>query len=93
MLDLCRPAQWAEETKRADRTVPWAIMISIVGTSILGLAYMISILFCIEASHPCAHLDQDVVSSVWAVLWYSFGILPVHTSSCQKSQILYSFSI
>ncbi|KAK9908831.1 hypothetical protein WJX75_003486 [Coccomyxa subellipsoidea] len=47
-VGLETPAQWAEETKRADRTVPWAIMISIVGTSILGLAYMISILFCIE---------------------------------------------
>lgn len=46
------PAQFAEETKRADRAVPWGIMWSILVTALLGFAYLVVLLFCIQVSHP-----------------------------------------
>ena len=46
---LRRPAQFAEETKRADRVVPWGIVLSVVGTAVLGFSYLLTLLFCIQA--------------------------------------------
>lgn len=43
------PAQFAEETKRADRVVPWGIVLSVVGTAVLGFSYLLTLLFCIQA--------------------------------------------
>ena len=42
------PAQFAEETKAADRTVPKGIMWSIVVTAVLGFGYLVVLLFCIQ---------------------------------------------
>ncbi|EIE25063.1 amino acid transporter [Coccomyxa subellipsoidea C-169] len=42
------PAQFAEETKKADRAVPWGIMWSILVTAVLGFAYLVVLLFCIQ---------------------------------------------
>lgn len=44
----CRPAQFAEETRRADRVCPWAIVWSVVCTAIFGLAYVLALLFSIQ---------------------------------------------
>ncbi|BDA51279.1 Amino-acid permease BAT1 homolog [Coccomyxa sp. Obi] len=48
------PAQFAEETKRADATVPRAIVISVVVNAFIGFAYLLAILFCIQR-------DDDLV--------------------------------
>ncbi|KAK9908694.1 hypothetical protein WJX75_001534 [Coccomyxa subellipsoidea] len=42
------PAQFAEETKRADVAVPWGITLSVVANFFLGLSYMLTLLFCIQ---------------------------------------------
>ncbi|CAL8461967.1 g1498 [Coccomyxa elongata] len=42
------PAQFAEETKRADRVVGWGIVLSVVLSSIMGLAFLLCLLFCIQ---------------------------------------------
>ncbi|KAK9902829.1 hypothetical protein WJX75_007746 [Coccomyxa subellipsoidea] len=42
------PAQFAEETRRADRVCPWAIVWSVVCTAIFGLAYVLALLFSIQ---------------------------------------------
>ncbi len=49
-----RPAQFAEETKRADKVVPWGIVLSVVGTAVLGFSYLLTLLFCIQARGPAA---------------------------------------
>ena len=46
----CSPAQFAEETKRADRIVPWGIALSLPLNFILGLCYILVILFCLPVS-------------------------------------------
>ena len=43
------PAQFAEETKRADVAVPWGIVWSVVANFGLGLSYMLTLLFCVQA--------------------------------------------
>lgn len=43
------PAQFAEETKRADVAVPWGIVWSVIANFGLGLSYMLTLLFCIQA--------------------------------------------
>lgn len=48
------PAQFAEETRRADRTVPWGIMLSIAVTAVLGFGYLVVLLFCIQVDLPPA---------------------------------------
>ena len=45
---LRRPAQFAEETRRADRTVPRAIVLSVLACGVLGFSYLLTILFCIQ---------------------------------------------
>lgn len=47
---VCSPAQFAEETKRADRTVPWAIVLSLPLNCVLGVLYILVILFCLPVS-------------------------------------------
>ncbi|KAK9902676.1 hypothetical protein WJX75_002307 [Coccomyxa subellipsoidea] len=42
------PAQFAEETRRADRVCPWAIVWSVVCTAIFGSAYVLALLFSIQ---------------------------------------------
>ena len=44
----CRPAQFAEETRKADRVVPWGIIWSVVAQAFLGMSYLIVLLFCIQ---------------------------------------------
>lgn len=48
----CRPAQFAEETKRADKTVPRAIILSVLVCGGLGFTYLLTILFCIQVPPP-----------------------------------------
>ncbi len=48
-----RPVQFAEETKQADKTVPRAIMISILCTAVLGFCYVVALLFCIQVLGAC----------------------------------------
>ena len=50
---LCRAAQFAEETKRADWVVPWGIVLSVLGTAILGSSYLLTLLFCIPGVALC----------------------------------------
>lgn len=45
---LRRPAQFAEETKRADRVVPWGIIWSVVATAFLGMSYIVALLYCVQ---------------------------------------------
>ncbi|KAK9909174.1 hypothetical protein WJX75_008248 [Coccomyxa subellipsoidea] len=42
------PAQFAEETKRADVAVPSAIVLSVIANFGLGLSYLLVLLFCIQ---------------------------------------------
>ena len=56
-LLACRPAQFAEETKGADRVVPRGIVWSVVGTAVLGSSYLLTLLFCIQVNCS-AHLLQ-----------------------------------
>lgn len=44
----CRPAQFAEETKKADKVVPRGIVWSVIGTAILGWTFLLSLLTCIQ---------------------------------------------
>jgi hypothetical protein len=48
-MHACRPAQFAEETRRADKTVPRAIVLSVLVCGALGFSYLLTILFCIQA--------------------------------------------
>lgn len=50
MYASCRPSQFAEETKQADKVVPWGIVLTTALNGTFGLAYIISILFCIQVS-------------------------------------------
>ena len=45
---LFRPSQFAEETKRADRVVPWCIIWSVLGTALLGTSFLLTLMFCIQ---------------------------------------------
>ncbi|EIE25067.1 amino acid transporter [Coccomyxa subellipsoidea C-169] len=42
------PAQFAEETKRADRVVGWGIVLSVAASSVFGLGFLVCLLFCIQ---------------------------------------------
>ena len=42
------PSQFAEETRKADRTVPQAIVWSIISCGILGGGLVLVLLFCIQ---------------------------------------------
>ena len=42
------PSQFAEETRKADRTVPQAIVWSIIACGILGGGLVLVLLFCIQ---------------------------------------------
>ena len=55
------PSQFAEETRKADRTVPKAILWSIIACGILGGALVLVLLFCIQVSLSalsCQHLPS-----------------------------------
>ena len=43
----CSPAQFAEETRRADRLVPRGIVFSTLLNFTFGLGYIVVILFCL----------------------------------------------
>ena len=51
-----RPAQFAEETKKADKTVPRAIVLSMILTAVLGFAFLLAILFSMQV---CCFLTQE----------------------------------
>ncbi|KAK9902713.1 hypothetical protein WJX75_003543 [Coccomyxa subellipsoidea] len=42
------PAQFAEETKRSDATVPRAIVVSVIANAVLGFCYLMAVLFSIQ---------------------------------------------
>ena len=42
---LCRPAQFAEETKRADRNVPCGMVTAVICEAGLGLAFTLAFFF------------------------------------------------
>lgn len=46
---LRRPAQYAEETRDADRIVPKGFVIGAVMTSIMGWGYTLLLFYCIQA--------------------------------------------
>jgi amino acid transporter len=48
----CRSTQLCEETKRADRNSPWAIILAIVVTSVCGFIFLVVLLFCVQVSKP-----------------------------------------
>ena len=50
---VCSPAQFAEETRRADRTVPRGIVYSTLLNFTFGLGYIIVILFSLPVRCPC----------------------------------------
>ncbi|CAL8466365.1 g5901 [Coccomyxa elongata] len=62
------PAQSAEETKRADRTVPRAITISVVMTAFLGFAFLLAILFCIQGDDDL--LDGEAQGYIVAQVFF-----------------------
>ena len=43
----CRPAQFAEETKRADKNVAYGLITSTILEAVMGLAFVLSFLFCL----------------------------------------------
>jgi amino acid transporter len=44
------PAQFAEETKRADKVIGWGIVLSVLASCIMGFGYLVCLLFCIQVS-------------------------------------------
>ena len=42
-----RPAQFAEETKRADKNVAYGLITSTILEAVMGLAFVLSFLFCL----------------------------------------------
>ncbi|BDA41316.1 Amino-acid permease BAT1 [Coccomyxa sp. Obi] len=62
------PAQFAEETKSADRTVPKGIMWSIVVTAVLGFGYLVVLLFCIQ--DPDNILNGNAQGYIVAQIFY-----------------------
>ncbi len=42
------PAQFAEETRAAARTVPWAIVMSVIATALCGGLHIASLLFSVQ---------------------------------------------
>ena len=51
----CRPAQFVEETKQADRVAPWAIVWSVLATAVLGSSFLFTLLFCVQVRPPTSH--------------------------------------
>jgi len=49
----CRCGHVSEETKNADRTSPWGIMLAVGSSVILGFGYILSLLFSIQVMHHC----------------------------------------
>lgn len=47
------PSQFAEETRKADRTVPQAIVWSIIACGVLGGGLVLVLLFCIQVALLC----------------------------------------
>ena len=67
------PSQFAEETRKADRVVPKAILWSIIACGILGGALVLVLLFCIQVSltaRPRQHVPSGQCPSLHC-LWYA----------------------
>ena len=47
-----RPAQFAEETKRADNNVAYGLITSTILEAAMGLAFVLSFLFCLPVRLP-----------------------------------------
>ena len=45
------PTQFAEETHNASRNIPWAIVLSVVATSLCGGLHIASLLFSVQVRH------------------------------------------
>ena len=43
-----RPAQFAEETKRADVIVPWGLVLGCALTGVMGFGYLLVLFYCIQ---------------------------------------------
>ena len=54
-----RPAQFAEETKRADKNVAYGLITSTVLEAAMGLAFVLSFLFCLPVRvSPWSHYAE-----------------------------------
>ncbi|EIE25066.1 putative GABA-specific permease [Coccomyxa subellipsoidea C-169] len=70
------PAQFAEETKSADRIVPWGIVNTTALNGTFGLAYIVAILFCIQEPDELlqGNAGGNVVAQVfWDIFEKRFG--------------------
>ena len=56
---LSRPTLLAEETRRADVIAPYAIIWSVVTSAVLGMGFLLVVLFCIQVrSQPLLNVSN-----------------------------------
>ena len=46
----CRPAQFAEETRKADFYVPWGLVLGCALTGVMGFGYLLVLFYCIQVA-------------------------------------------
>lgn len=67
----------SEETKSADLTSAWGILLAVFMSVVLGLGYVIALLFSIQVCQPChiAHSPLVVSPTGAALFTWAFGRL------------------
>lgn len=53
--------QFSEETRRADTVAPRAVIWSIAASAVLGMGFLLAVLFCIQVSFILLGLDTCLV--------------------------------
>ncbi|BDA41268.1 Amino-acid permease BAT1 [Coccomyxa sp. Obi] len=61
------PMQFSEETRRADTTAPQAVIWSIAASAVLGMGFLLSVLFCIQdpSTVLSGQADGNIVGQVF----------------------------
>ncbi len=62
------PSQFAEETRKADRTVPQAIVWSIIACGVLGGGLVLVLLFCIQVPLTAFRCPSHALASLFTAL-------------------------
>jgi hypothetical protein len=53
----CRPSQFAEETKQADKVVPWGFVIGAALTTVMGFGFVLVVFHCVQACEQLRALN------------------------------------
>ena len=95
-FDAC--AHMSEETKGADKSAAWAIIMAIGTSSIVGFGYILALLFSIQVSLVSGDLRKMLVSEtcclpshhspqgVWCFMARSFSVIIISMSCRMHSR-------